>query len=385
MARYRYLCCHPVNRNQLAPQVRFTGAQWSTVVNGNGAFAGRVAVPDDDAKIAQLKTALEPHYSAVYVKNSAGRFAWGGPIVKQTWDHTSQSVVVEAVEWRTWLYWVFLAPNTNMTTPTDQAYSWSNKDQLEIARDIASKMTIGGSADGRPSIIIGTELSGKLRQLNLKGLNFRRAGEAIDSLAQRDVGFEWTIEVRPHPTDGLPQLYFVPSFPQRGGLVTGMTLKSTSKGGNLLAYGPIVKDTTALRIRQWTTGAGQPPDQPFAQDSAPDLATSHALMREDQTNYSTITQRATLASHARAIRRFYQAGDGLLPVVVPMSKPDVDTYAAGDRCALKIEDRWVDIDLKAVRILEKIVSPDDESGKVTMTLDLNDFELPEADTSGVGE
>jgi hypothetical protein len=381
VARYQYLSCHPVTRAKLA-SLRPTNPGWVTTVNGNGSFSATFALPDNEDAVRVMRVALEPDQAAIYVKNRQGRYPWGGPIIEQTWDPDNQTVTVTAIEWRSWLGSVFLAPLVDMTA--DVLYSWTNKDQLQIAREIVAFVTAGGAADGRPPITIGTELSGKNRDLNVTGLEFKTATEMIDSMANRSGGFEWTIEIRPDPSDGLPRLYFVPYFPQQGALISGLTFRKTRSGANnVVKYGPISKSSVDLRERQWATGAGQPPDLAFAVDTDPGLATNNRLMREARTSYSTVVDRTTLASHARQEREFFASARELLNVTHTLDKPDVDSYASGDRASLRLEDAWLidgGYELPAVRIIQKSVKPND--GLVDIVLDLDDSRLPETDTAG---
>jgi hypothetical protein len=381
MPRYQYLSCHPVTRVKLAT-LRPTDPAWVTAVNGNGSFSAVFALPDSEDAVRLMRAALEPDQAAIYVKNSEGRYPWGGPIVDQSWDPNNGTVTVTAIEWRSWFGSVFLPPEVDMSS--DISYAWGNVDQLQIAREIATLVTYQGAADGRPPVSIGTETSGKNRDLNFLGTEFRTAADAIDSMANRSGGFEWTIEVRPDPVDGLPRLYFVPYFPERGSLISGLIFKKTPTGtSNLVGYGPVKKSSADLRTRQWATGAGQPPDLPFAVDTDPALVVNKSLMREDKTAYSTVTDRTTLASHARNERLFYANSRELLTIVHAIGQPDEETYTVGDRASVRIEDAWLSdggYDLPAARIVQKKVSP--SKGVVEIVVDLDDYRMPEVDTSG---
>lgn len=381
MARYQYLSCHPVTRAKLAT-LRPTDPAWVTTVNGNGSFTATFVLPSNEDAVRVMRSALEPDQAAIYVKNSQGRYPWGGPIIEQSWDPAAQTVSVTAIEWSSWLDSVFLPPLVNMSA--DVTYSWTAKDQLEIARNIVTYVTAGGAADGRPPITIGAELSGKNRDLNVLGTEFKTAADLIDSMANRSGGFEWTIEIRPDPVDGLPRLYFVPYFPQQGSLITGLAFKKTASGANnIVKYGPINKSSVDLRERQWATGSGQPPDLVFAVDTDPALAVNNRLMREARTSYSTVVDRTTLASHARQERQFYASARELLNITHTIGRPDVDSYASGDRAALRLEDSWLvdgGYNLPAVRIIQKSVKPTE--GLVEIVLDLDDGQLPEVDATG---
>jgi hypothetical protein len=382
MARYRYISCHPITRVKLAT-LHPNDPSWNTTVNGNGTFSASFIVPPEADVVTLLRPALEPDQAAIYVKDKNGKYPWGGPIIEQSWDPSTGAVSITAVEWRAWFSSLFLPPKTDLTA--NITYSWTATDQLQIARELAGLVTSAGAADGRPTVVIGSELSGKTRDLNFTGMDFKTAADAIDSMANRDTGFEWTLEVRPHPVDGLPLLYFVPYFPQRGTLVGGLNFKKTAKGANnLKSYGPVVKSSADRRVRQWATGNGTPPDVPFTQDTDPNFVVNQLLMREAKTSYSTVIDRATLTSNARAERQYWALSKNLLTVKTTLDRPDVTSYTVGDRGALRIEDRWLGdaYDLPAVRIIDKKISPGSEGGEAELTLDLDDYTLPEVDTGG---
>lgn len=380
MSRYRYVSCHAVTRQQLDPSLRLSDPSWSWTVGGNGTLTAKIAVPDDAAAREQLRAATQPKAAAIYVKDATGRYPWGGPVVSRTWNPNDGTISIAAMEWRAWMFKVPLAPLSNMTA--DIQYVWTSVDQTQIARDIASYVLAGGTTMGSPSMLFGSEaLSGKTRDLSVWGTAFKRAGELLDTMANRDGGFEWSIETRPHPVDGLPQPYFVTYYPQRGALVSSILLRRTNNGGNLLSYGDVPEDFSTSYDRFWTTGVGQAPDQLFAQDTSPDLPLGRVLRFESNTSYSNVSDRSTLASHARANRKFYAPGTNLLPISLSVSKPDVDSYGIGDRVPLSIHDRWLDLELPAVRIVEKKVSMSG-AGHVELTVDVTDYELPEVDPGG---
>jgi hypothetical protein len=380
LARYQFVSYHPVSRALLHPSLRLINPEWSWVVGGNGTLTAKIAVPENLYQIEALRVATAPKQSAVYVRNSAGQFPWGGPIISRSWNPDDSTISITAMQWRAWVYNVPLIPETDMSQ--DVHYVWTDVDQTQIGRDIVGLVSAGGSADGSPPVLMGSEgLSGKVRDLSVWGTAFKSAGALIDSFANRDGGLEWDLEVRQHVTDGFPQLYYVTYFPQRGGLVGGMMLKRTTEGGNIAGSGSIEENAAGKVERFWATGVGTAPDQLFAQDTDPELANGNTLRFEGNTNYNNVEVRSTLASHARASRKFFAPTVNLVTVETALSQPDVDSYGIGDRTRYFTRDRWESVDVPAARIVEKKVSLAG-AGKVTITLDLTDFELPEVDAGG---
>lgn len=381
MGKWVYESYHTILGTQLHSALPFRDAQWTEIVKGNGSFTGKISVPRDSQALASIKAATEKKITWIAIRDSdTSSWPWGGPVIEREWDPENGEITVTAIEWRAWMFWVFLGPKQDMSG--DWLYSWNQIDQLQIAHDIAYYAAYGNppdSAAGKPPITFSSVgSSGILRDLNITGLQFKRAGDLLNTMSNRDRGFEWDFQMLPSDTSNTPKPQFTTYYPEKGGLVNNLLFKATPDGGNLLKYGPVKESGAEQRERQWATGAGQPPDMPFAQDTDPDIA--NVLMREDVTNYSTVTERTTLSSHARRERRFYEPGTQTLQVEVALTNPDASTYSAGDRGRLLIQDDWLDIDLAAVRILERKIIPDDL--KVQLTLDLADYALPEVDAGG---
>lgn len=378
MADYQYIACHSLTRQQLAPPLRFNEPSWTELVNGNGQFSGTVALPTSPTSRALLKQALEPDISAIYIKAPDGSWPFGGPIIDQDWDSRQNSVTVTAVDWRSWLYAAFLGPKLDLTA--DNLYGWTAIDQLQIARDIVTYATAGGVTDGRPTIALASTVSGKLRDLNIKGLDFKYAGELLDTISRRSGGFEWDIEVYANASDGLPSLRLNLGFPELGATPSGLLLRATPTGGNMSINGTIKRSSSGRRTRVWTTGNTE--SMPFAVDSDPNLATSGVLLREKVSAHSTVIDRTTLASHARSERQFLTPMTNFLSVTVREDAYDVWGYRAGDRARIVYSDAWEDRDLAAARILERKVSPAQGAGTVEMVIDLEDIEEPQVDETG---
>lgn len=381
MSKWVYESYHATLGTQLHSSLPFRNPKWSQVVQGNGSFSGKISIPRDAEARAQIKAATEKKVAAITIRDADNSiWPWGGPVISREWDRENNEITVNAIEWRTWYAWVFLAPKADLSG--DVLYNWSQVDQLQIAKELSDFATSGGAAAGRPPIstsaMVGAT-SGILRDLNVQGLSFKRVGDLLTTMSNRDRGFDWGVEMRAQSPSNLPVPFFLAYYPERGGLVNGLLFKATPNGGNLIKYGSVTESGADQRERQWATGAGQPPDLPFAQDTDPNLGS--ALMREDVTNYSSVTERSTLASHARSERTFYSPGTQILPVEVSLDNPDVSTYSVGDRGRLIIQDGWLNWDLPAVRILEKTVVPDEL--KVQLTLDLANYTLPEVDAGGV--
>lgn len=379
---FQFISCHALTRQQLAPALTFIDPEIKEVVNGGAIFSGSIALPRNTYKRDQLRAALEPDEAALYARAPDGSWPFGGPIIAQDWDKRAGRLDIVAESWRNWAYDVFaFTPTINLSG--DSIIIWSQKDQLTIARDIILYLSGGGPPDGRPIIQYIEMTSGKLRDLTVKGLEFRYTGELLDSIAQRSGGFEWDILPVPDQFTGLPRPRLTLGYPEIGGAPVGLLFRHTPEGGNMTLSEPIKKQTKNRRTRIWTTGSTEQPDQNYAVDSDPGIATSSTLLRERATNYSTVINRTTLASHARAERAFRSPKTNAISVTVTEGAYPVWQYKAGDRARVIIEDDWYSLDLTAARILERNLKPRDGAGTVDMVIDLSDTVMPEVDSGGV--
>lgn len=377
---YKYVPYHPLTRVQLAPAINFSSVKWNEVVNDNAGFEATATLPEDGASLARLRAALEPDESAIYVKASNGIYPFGGIIVDQDLDWNAGTVTVTAQSWRAWLYSKFLAPKIDLSD--DVIYQWAAKDQLLIARQLVQYgLSLDGTTTGVPTFNYNSDLSGRVRDFTLKGTDFKYIGEALDSVAQLDDGFEWDVEIFESSSDGKPSIRLVTYYPERGNLVDGLLLMQTDKGSNMRPVGSLRRTSSELITRQWVTGAAENNASAFAQDTDPDVDDGLTLLREKVSSYSTVRDRDILSSYARAERAYRTPKINFVDVQVSLESPiDVEDYHVGDRARLIVQNGWYDIDLDAARIVAREINP--MEGSVILTLDLEDAELPESDPDG---
>lgn len=380
--RYRYEARHPVSGLLLDGNLRLNRPKWSRLVADNGAMTATAAVPDPNdqatggpARIERLRASVAPLAAAWYVKNAdTGQYVWGGPVISSSWDPNGQALSIQAIEWRSWFYKVPLIPDA--VTGRDIPYAWGSTDQVNIARQIAALVLAQPASPHH--LMPAYVASGKLRDFSVYGSELKSAGDLIDSIAQREGGFEWSVEIVVDEF-GEPRPSFTTWYPRRGGSAVALSLRSDteSKKSNLMSYGPVEDNGEEKYSRFWATGAGQAPDVVLASDSDPALASGALLRIEGSAAYTSVTKRETVAEYARANRLFYAQGAQTMTVKIPIvapTLPDIETWNVGDRAALRIRDRWVDINLPAVRVLSREIDPTE--GSATLLLDLSDGELP---------
>ena len=376
---FRFVIC-PVLSSVPIGELFLSSVSWSDPVFGTGAsFTGKAEIGPDQTK-ETLLALTQPDAVALYVKDDdTGQYLFGGPIYDNPWGRSERRLTVVAQSWKAWTYQKMLQMNTTVNPVTDVSYSQTNKDQFLISRLLIAA-TVNADV-GCPTVNLGSELSGVIRTITGTGSEMKFLGNVIDSMANRDNGFEWEIQVRPDNT-GNPVLWFAPSFPARGGLNNRLLLlHQMAEGGNILEMGDPENSAADRRSRIWATGTGQPPDQPVAFDQDPSVATDFALLRESVTNYNTVSGIATLADHARAERIYRNQTLQQVHVTVALDNPDFRTYASGDKVKLVVSDDWIDWDFDAVRIINRTFNINNEGeqkiDKIDLLIDLNDTDLPE--------
>lgn len=376
---FRYVVA-PVLGGAPIGELELSDVKFNDPVAGNGgSFEGQAEITNTQTADA-LRGLTEPDQVALYVKDDAtDTYYFGGPIYARPWNRSSRRVTVQAQSWKSWLYQKLLTMNMATNPVTDTAFSFTSTDQFIIARSL---VTTALTDTGVPAISMGSELSGVLRDLNFHGSDFKYLGDQIDSMANRDDGFEWYVAVNPD-VNGYPSLRFVPAFPTRGGLNNQILLIHQQRdGGNILAMGDPQETAADRRARVWATGSGQPPDQLVAFDSDPGLTSGFLLLRETVQNYNSVTVIKTLADHARAARIYYEDTLQQVTVTVALDNPDYSQYQSGDKVSLIVEDDWIDWDFDAVRIIDrefKLATSGDNPppDSIDLLIDLNDNQLPQ--------
>jgi len=350
--------------------------KWIEAVNGSGTFEAKVVIPEDKDQRDLIRSAVRQNNSIIVTADN-GVQPWSGFIVKRKWDPATNELTITAAEWRTWLYRFIVAPFDN--DPVGNDWEWEGTEQLEIAAWLIEYQVGEFYGSGVPFIAVEPYTpSGIERDLFVSGAKFRTLGSWMDSLANRDRGFEWDIAAQDEGAG--PQLVFRPYYPQRGSVVQGLSF-SYGTTGNILTYEPPEESSEEYVTRQWALGDGPNSEmQPYAKDEDPALDNDAAMRFDKVTSWQGVSDDLVLASHARAERRFYSKALDMLQFTVSMNSPHAYSYAVGDRCALEVHDRWLDLSYEKVRIIQRDIFPDQQVMK--LTVDLSDDELPEVDDEG---
>lgn len=350
---------------------------WVESVNGGSTWSGKVTIPPDNPILVQTLNSLTSLGNTLFIRTPEGFIPWCGFFNKRVWDPDKNELTLTAMEWRAYLYRLLATPNDDYS-PITQNYT--GIDQVTVARTILQTYVALGAGKGVPQIQVGANATAVARNLLMRGTLFRTIGAWIDSVANRDNGFEWDIEGTRNGAGG-PVLTFQTYWPQRGGIVEGLVFRY-GQGGNMLSYEPVEESNDSVVTRVWAIGAGPDTDyMPFAQDSDPDMMAGFSILRlEKATSYQDVNVQATLESHARAERDFYGVPLTLFKFAVLMDNPYIYDYYKGDRCRIQVKDRWLDLDRENVRIIERVINP--ETNVAVLTVDLSDVQLPDTDPEG---
>lgn len=376
LPNYRVLACDVLTGARLG-YLDLQDLVFNDPVSGTGTLSGNAILsPSQDVDKLELLTRCDA--VALYVVTDS-TYWWAGVVKGRDWDPTNRLRVISAAGWKSWLGSRFIGPNSAVNPVTDVVYGYTATDQLAIAQTIIGFATAGV---GCPTITVGSETSGVLRDLNWLGSDFRYAADLIETMAARAGGFDWEIKAYPDAISGLPTLRFVPWYPQRGNQSVALTFRKVPNGGNIIVDQAIEDSSADTRSRVWTTGKGTPPDRKMAFDEHPDVTADTRLLTETVTNYSSVDTVATLATNARAERNFRATPTNTMQIKALFADLDPTTYATGDRIQLVYADEGLSISLPSVRIIDRQLTVNSSSGAdfATITLDLSDTELPDNTT-----
>lgn len=354
---------------------------WNDPLERGGTLEGVMTLTRmPDPVKEQLRRAIQFDTAWLFAYYGAS-IPWHGPIVAAPWSPVTSTLTVKCVQTSTWL------DTVHMATTRTKKYAWKGVEQLQIARDIIG--AISYPEWGRIPIGVDTTVSGIKRDLSFGPQAFQVASDAIDSMANRSGGFDWSILARDSATDGAPELYFQSWFPERRSPARPVHLLEQvdgpgTGGGNILDTLSWPEDAGARRTRVFTTGDGEAPSMMTAYDNHPGLVRNETVLREKVASYSGrgITKAATLADHAHTERRILAETVSTLSVPVTLDNPRFEDYQTGDRFRLVYRDEWKDVDFPAVRCVDRSVRCVQKDGKdsVTLELDLSDLRLPEQET-----
>lgn len=358
----------PLNREYLG-DLPLYNCQYNSPLTDPGEFTGTLAVEAvDRATITHLKRALnyETAFLAVYYGQT---IPWTGRIIAAPWNRETGTVSVKASATRSWLDHVFIGRGRA------NRYEWKNVEQAQIVREIIAAAALG--AGGRLSILPDASTTGIRRDLVIEAQSYSVISDVIDSLAERESGFDWDILARESAADGLPEFYLGLWHPERASpTAPRYHLADLGEHANILNDPGWPEDASGRRSMVHALGDGEAPGKTTAVDYDPLLETNRMLLTEATVSHSGqgITSALDLAELANAERIKLSRTVSTLTVAVGLDDPAYGTWQTGDRFRLQLRDDWLDTDLSAVRCVDHSVhfAQTDGNDLVSLELDVAD-------------
>lgn len=307
-------------------------------IGKSGSLSGTIPVPDE-ATARRIQEILQEGRTVVDLER-AGEVLWSGPVwtVTPTADERGfytcpfQAATLES-------YY-----RAHHQLRADLAFT--GVDQLAIARALITY------AAGRPGGDLGIEmdagqLSGTVRDRTYSRYDQPYVGELMDKLAAVEGGFEWRIQTYTD-TGGTRHRALQLGHPT---ITAGSADLPLSKPGPIMAHA-LSRDATVQANCWQSRGATDNTNQAAASvpilsdllETPADIAAGWPLL-DGSSDYSTVTDPATLTAHARA---------DLARVVRPVAIPSVTIRTGsitqpqlGSYVRLRIQDLWYPIPLIA--------------------------------------
>ncbi|MEV7212076.1 hypothetical protein AB0O31_03130 [Kitasatospora cineracea] len=295
-ATYSLLVCD-LRTDRLLERLQLTGCSYDDYIGKTGSLSGTVPIPDR-ATARRVRDTMLPGRTAVHLErrtDAGAALVWSGVLWVRTPtadDRGLYTCPIIAAGFESWLR------GHRMLTDT---LAWAGADQLAIARALVAY------AQGVPGGDLGIEMdagqmSGVLRDRTYLATDLPRVGDLLDQLAAVDGGPEWRIQV-----------YADSTGVRHRALRLGTPLLASGSGDVVLDQpGPVrghalPEDATAMATAWQSRGATINSNQ--AVDSLPimspllvstsDIAAGWPRL-DGSSDYSTVTDPATLASHATA-------------------------------------------------------------------------------------
>lgn len=288
MHGYRVLFADLLTDQVIHAEPNVAGLQYGRKISGSETITGSINITPANAPVLRQ---ILPQRTAVWVYFNqdvmAGGVLWD---VKPGWQkHGPETWAFSASTFES--YW-------NQVVISEDIPPADDVDQLEIARTLVQHMQSDPRAD------LGVQLdplvSGVLRDRTQYLATANKSyGEALKQLGEVEGGFEWTIDVWVDPTSGNRVKYLRFGYPQLGSASAVHVLERDA----LEDWAPAgIPFGTRYRARGGTPqGNGTTEQQPCISDvyEATELLDAGWPRIDVVTDYSTVTSKATLNSHAQ--------------------------------------------------------------------------------------
>jgi hypothetical protein len=359
-----------------------TGVTFADPLRQPGQFSGNISIRSA-AVGARIKQITEPDQVALYAiwnSNNEQVVIWGGLITGRSWNRSTQILTITAVQWESWFATREVTPTT-ANALNDATFTFTSTDQFDIIRQL---FTIALSEQDCPVMAFDNPSgeSGVVRTIAWPSSNFETYTNTFEDLAYQSGGFDWKIDYAfGSNSNNLPQILPVIHFyyPERQALgayylrLASTLMPDGTVQGNLLDY-TYPEDATSRMSRMWDTASGSSSDQIIRNAVSTDYGLGNHVYREaNESLPTTITDPNLIDQHCRLAIQQASHGVTTSTAVTTDTNPALDRYVVGDRTQLILSDAWLNVNLPAVRIIERDVSAvDAKSIIVTLSLDVTD-------------
>lgn len=363
---FTYAAHNPLTRAPVG-QIPLINVTFNDPIDQSGTLTGAIVI-GPDTNVEQVRAATE-RFNTIYALYGRS-VLWGGLITGRSWDPAAGQVTVTAQQ----ASWYLTRRIAYKSLPQGQAKTWTNVDQFTIVRDIITDMC------ARPGSIqvgfVDAATSGITRTYTHDPSSQATVNDLIDTFANAADGFEWRITPRFSARDGWPEWVLGLWHPEYADVSRPM-LHASTKGGNLLSYGPWAEDWTGVVTDVTILGAGSAPYQRLGKATNARLGSGRVLL-EKVDSFTDIGDQATLNSYASRELQAYGETTTALTVTTTVDNPSILDYQTGSRPRLRIRDAWLDVDFPAIKIVDRQITDATRTSvaQVTLTLDLAQYTLP---------
>lgn len=359
MATYSYRTVN-INTNAILEDLDLQQVSFSIKLSDVGSLDGTLYVPDD-LRGQLLDDATVPGRTGLYVfRNEVP--VWGGIIWKRSWDEKTASFKITCGSWESYAYHVLQLLNK----------SYTNADQLQIARDLINQASIPAQA-GITAPASGS--SGRLRQREMWTYEYKTVGLELEQLSALEDGFDYTVQpyVKEDGSFGRRYLFGYPRLGRTATLNPADNSLTFDYPGNLAPF-ELVEDAENGAFRLYAIGAGEGTEMIVASAVDPSYAATDWPTLDAVVQYKDISIISTLQSHANEdLRGALPPLDSWSFVLAPDSDVHLENINIGDSAVFRLKSRrWKDPKIMIRRITEINVQPGSQTSLEVVRLGLSD-------------
>jgi hypothetical protein len=320
-SRYTFLFADLIT-NAIVGEFALSNVSFGRVLNGAGSFYGTLKISDPKIAKANPLGSTQPGRTALYIDRD-GVLVWGGIIWTRRYQASVQALALGGLE-----FWSYFARRRIRDT-----LAFAATDQLAIAQAIINNLQ--GKPGGNIGVVVGSEVSGVLRDQTYNSWELKPGATSIEQLAALQNGFDFSIDVA--YAGGVPSKQLVLGYPRRGATAnqTGVFFELP---GNVIDY-DYPEDASGEADTMYAIGAGQGSSMLLSTAGRPDLIAAGYPLLEDVSSYTDVVIQATLDAHALADVGA-KAGPIVLPEVTVAASidPVLGSYSTGDDGRLRVTD-----------------------------------------------